>query len=69
MAGIPVVYSDGMFGFVDSQELNSLLVSEEVVKFLRGDTWVYPGVDPVRRSDSDSMPWGRRRTDPQYQVS
>ncbi len=48
MAEIEVVYIDGMFGFVSPQELDRLIESEGIVKFLRGNSWVYLGVDPTR---------------------
>ncbi len=48
MAEIEVVYIDGMFGFVSPQELDRLIESERIVKFLRGNAWAYLGVDPTR---------------------
>jgi len=54
MSEIEVVYIDGMFGFVDAIELNRLIASGEIVKFLREDSWVYLGVDPTRSSSEVS---------------
>lgn len=48
MTEIEVVYNDGMFGFVSPLELDRLIESGEIVKFLRGGAWVYLGVDPTR---------------------
>ena len=57
---IEVVYNNGMFGFVTPQELNDLLARGEIVKFLRGDSWVYPGVDPTRTGQAKSFDWEKR---------
>ena len=47
MAEIQIVYKDGMFGFVEPRELTRLIAAGEVVKFLRGDTWIYLEVDLI----------------------
>ena len=69
MDAIQIVYNDGSLGFVDPQELSSLIASESIVKFQRGDSWAYPGLDPTRADSSNLMSWGRRRTDPVLLVS
>ena len=54
MREVTVVYQDGMMGIVEPQVLQELIESDEIVKFQRSDSWVYPGIDPVRclvRSD------------------
>jgi len=57
---IEVVYNNGMFGFVSPQELEGLLARGEIVKFLRGDSWVYPGIDPTRTGKLKPFDWERR---------
>jgi hypothetical protein len=60
MPVIEVVYNDGMFGFVSPLELDCLIEAEEIVKFLRGDVWIYPGVDPTRSSVCNPISKERR---------
>ena len=69
MQEIQIIYRDGMLGFVDPTELNSLIEAGEILKFLRGESWAYPGIDPTRTNSSNSMAWGRRQTDPLYLMS
>jgi len=52
MSDIEVVYNDGMFGIVSPLELEQLIRTDSIVKFLRGDAWIYPGVDPTRKTAS-----------------
>lgn len=49
MKEVPVVYQDGMMDMVEPKTLQTLIKSDEIVKFQRCDGWVYPGIDPVRR--------------------
>lgn len=49
MKEVPVVYQDGMMDMVEPNTLQSLIETDEIVKFQRTDGWVYPGIDPVRR--------------------
>ena len=62
MSDIDVVYNDGMFGVVSPLELEQLIRTAGIVKFLRGDTWVYPGVDPTRATVSKAVPDDKRTT-------
>lgn len=64
MAEIEVVYNNGMFGFVEPQELNRLIEAGEIVKFLRGDSWVYLGVDPTRSGTEKPFDWEKRDPNP-----
>lgn len=62
MAEIEVVYNDGMFGFVSPLELDLLIEAGEIVKFLRGGSWVYLGVDPTRAVASEPASGSRNAT-------
>lgn len=55
MDEIEVVFNDGMFGFVSPEELDRLIESREIVKFLRGEAWVYLGVDPMRATSENPL--------------
>lgn len=63
MNEIEVVYSNGMFGFVAPRELDRLIANGEIIKFLRGGSWVYPGVDPTRTGASKSFDWEKRSSE------
>lgn len=69
MVEIQIVYNDGMLGFVEPQELSRLIDAGEIVKFLRNDSWIYLGVDPVRTGGSNPVPAGKRMTDINYRVA
>ncbi|WP_020676062.1 GSU3473 family protein [Geopsychrobacter electrodiphilus] len=60
MEEIEVIYNDGMFGFVKPAELNHLIETAGIVKFMRGDSWIYLGVDATR-SGQPSRPQFRDR--------
>ncbi len=61
MKEVPVVYQDGMMDMVEPAVLQSLIDSDEIVKFQRTDGWVYPGIDPVRRLVRSSYQGPERR--------
>jgi len=62
MEEIEVIYNDGMFGFVSSTELSHLIETGGIVKFMRGDTWIFLGVDPTRNERPAIVQLGDRRT-------
>ena len=66
MTVIQIIYKDGTLGFVDSLELTRLIDAGKITKFLRNNSWAYPGVDPIRAEDSNPMAWRRRATDPLF---
>ena len=61
MKEVPVVYQDGMMDMVESNSLQTLIETDEIVKFQRTDGWVYPGIDPVRRFPRRSYQGTERR--------
>lgn len=61
MKQVPVVYQDGMMDMVDAAQLQQLIETDEIVKFQRGDSWVYPGIDPVRHTVSTNYRGPERR--------
>lgn len=61
MRSIPIVYEDGMVDQVDSRSLQVLIEGDMIVKFRRGEGWVYLGVDPVRRFRHKNYPGPERR--------
>ena len=61
MQSIPIVYEDGLMDQVDTQSLQVLIEGDMIVKFQRGEGWVYPGVDPVRRSRREDYQGPERR--------
>ena len=63
MEEIEVVYTDGMFGFVHPRELDQLIASGQIVKFLRGSSWVYPGIDPTRTGAKKPVSWEKRSSE------
>ncbi|MBD1399568.1 GSU3473 family protein [Pelovirga terrestris] len=58
---VPIVYEDGMMDQVDPQSLQVLIEEEMIVKFQRGEGWVYVGVDPVRTKQRPDYPGPERR--------
>ena len=62
MSEIQVVYKDGMLGFVEPRELSRLIDSAEIVKFMRGDSWIYLGVDPTRSGTARATYPGENRS-------
>jgi hypothetical protein len=63
MDEIEVIYNDGMFGFVSPAELDYLIETAGIIKFMRGDgTWIYLGVDPTRTGAQSAVLRGDRRS-------
>ena len=58
---IPIVYHDGMMDIVDPLKLQKLIEYDGIIKFQRGDGWVYPEIDPVRNSFASSYSGPERR--------
>lgn len=50
---IHVIRSNNHYDYVKDFMLDSLIDSQEVIKFQRSSGWVTPGIDPVRRSARD----------------
>jgi len=61
MKEVAVVYQDGMMDMVEPKALQSLIATDEIVKFQRTDGWVYPGIDPVRCLSSSTYQGPERR--------
>jgi len=54
---IQVMYIDGKFEMVESQELDTLLKEKRISKFLRSSGWAVVGHDPIRhRPQGFSIP-------------
>ena len=47
---IPVEYKNGKQGLVEASELDELIRSRRIKKFLRLEGWVTVGRDPIRHS-------------------
>ena len=62
MREVTVVYQDGMMDMVEPNSLQSLIETDEIVKFQRFDGWVYPGIDPVRNFSRSGYQGPERRT-------
>ncbi|HEY5672576.1 MAG TPA: hypothetical protein VIR78_02605 [Malonomonas sp.] len=62
MKEVTVVYQDGMMDMVAQNALQSLIETDEIVKFQRTDGWVYPGVDQTRCMTSSDYQGPERRT-------
>jgi hypothetical protein len=59
---IPVIYMNGAYGAVNSDELEELLQNESLLSFRRSCGWVRVGVDELRnRSYTDSSSWRDRK--------
>ncbi|NVN92689.1 MAG: hypothetical protein HXX11_19125 [Desulfuromonadales bacterium] len=59
---IPVIYKDGTYGVVDSNELEDLLQHECLLSFQRSSGWVKVGADELRdRSGMQSSSWKDRK--------
>jgi hypothetical protein len=59
---IPVIYKDGIYGVVDSNELEDLLQHECLLSFQRSSGWVKVGSDELRdRSGMQSSSWRDRK--------
>ncbi len=46
---ITVIYRNGRMGMVDAPQLDKLIHSKGIKKFLRSEGWVTIGADPVRK--------------------
>ncbi len=46
---ITVKYRNGRLGLVDCSELDKLIQSLKIIRFLRSEGWVTIGCDPIRR--------------------
>jgi len=62
MKEVTVVYQDGMMDMVAPMALQQLIDTDEIVKFQRTESWVYPGIDPVRSSINSAYQGPERRT-------
>jgi hypothetical protein len=45
---IRVMYGDDTYDVVKSSQLDDLILSGKVVRFLRSEGWITVGVDPIR---------------------
>jgi hypothetical protein len=59
---ISVIYRDGTYGIVNSDELEELLQGGSLLSFQRANGWVKVGVDDLRdRSGTQSTSWKDRK--------
>jgi hypothetical protein len=59
---ISVIYRDGTYGVVNSNELEDLLQSGSLLSFQRANGWVKVGADDPRdRSGAHSTSWKDRK--------
>ena len=59
---IPVIYRNGKEGMVEDSELEELIRSNKIKKFLRLEGWVTVGSDPTRKISKDYKVGNRRST-------
>ena len=45
------MYTNGKTGIVENYQLDDLIASEKIKKFLRSDGWVVVGKDPTRKTN------------------
>jgi hypothetical protein len=50
---ITVMYRNGKVGMVGIDQLDELIRSHKVIKFMRSEGWVSIGIDPIREFDED----------------
>ena len=58
---ISVVYRDNKMGMVDDSQLDELIASNKIKKFLRFDGWVTIGNDPIRSGNKNGYKGPERR--------
>jgi hypothetical protein len=60
---IAVIYQNGKYGLVESSNLDELISSNKIKKFLRSEDWCILGIDPTRKeSNKDYKGYERRRS-------
>lgn len=52
---IKVMYQDGDIGEIENYQLDALIASNKIKKFLRSGEWVTIGVDPIRKVREDYL--------------
>jgi hypothetical protein len=52
---IKVMYQDGDIGEIENYQLDALITSNKIKKFLRSGEWVTIGVDPIRKVREDYL--------------
>ncbi|HWR59924.1 MAG TPA: hypothetical protein VN328_13640 [Thermodesulfovibrionales bacterium] len=60
---VPVMYKDGKMGYADQHEINRLISTRQIIRFLRADGWAIVGSDAVRTNGSSYQGPGRREDD------
>lgn len=58
---ITVMYKDGKVGVIKDQQMDHLIQSGKIKKFMRSEGWVTIGVDPIRETDKDCKGQERRQ--------
>ena len=58
---INVVYQNGKYGTVEDYELEDLIASKKIKKFLRSDGWCVIGVDSMRQENQADYQGQERR--------
>jgi hypothetical protein len=67
---ISVVYQNNEIGLVEDHQLDELISSKKIKKFLRSEGWVTIGVDLTRKAARIDFEWPekRRRIDKTFKV-
>ena len=58
---ITVLYRDGKFGMVKDDQLDHLILSHQIKKFMRSEGWVTIGIDSIRELDEEYKSPERRQ--------
>jgi len=58
---IKVMYQNNEIEMVEASQLESLISSNKIKKFLRSDGWVTVGIDPIRKETKINHKGSERR--------
>lgn len=59
---IKVMYTNGKTGIVENYQLDDLIASGKIQKFLRSDGWVVVGKDPTRKTNELEIKMKKRQS-------
>jgi hypothetical protein len=58
---IKVMYQNNEIEMVEASQLDTLISSNKIKKFLRSDGWVTVGIDPIRKESKVNYKGSERR--------
>ena len=58
---IKVHYKNGQEDMVEDSQLEDLIKTNKIIKFMRSDGWCTIGIDPIRKESSSSYKGPERR--------